>query len=33
MGSVIKFLGASPPECPVTASPDGMFLVVLDTPL
>ena len=31
-GSVIKFLGASPPDCPVTVSPDGVFLVVLNTP-
>lgn len=31
-GSVIKFLAASPPGCPVTVSPDGVFLVVLNTP-
>lgn len=32
-GSLIKFLTASPPDCPVTVSPDGVFLVVLNTPL
>lgn len=32
VGSLIKFLGASPPDCPVTVSPDGVFLVVLNTP-
>jgi hypothetical protein len=31
-GSLIKFLAASPPDCPVTVSPDGVFLVVLNTP-
>jgi hypothetical protein len=31
-GSLIKFLTASPPNCPVTVSPDGVFLVVLNTP-
>ena len=31
-GSLIKFLGASTSDCPVTVSPDGVFLVVLDPP-
>ena len=29
-GSVIKYLAASPPGYPVTVSPDGVFLVVLN---
>ena len=31
-GSLIKFLGASTSDCPVTVSPDGVFLVVLNPP-
>lgn len=30
VGSLAKFLGASPSDCPVTVSPDGVFLVVLN---
>lgn len=31
-GSVATFLSMSPPDCPVTLSPDGIFLVVLNPP-